>query len=73
MARQLACFRAGNATARIIGLDLDISKAVSTYGCDLIQIDSHELIKQWPPVELKLIFVDGDHGELGVSLDARFC
>jgi hypothetical protein len=67
----LACLRAGNPTANIIGVDLDITKAVSTYDCELIQADSHKLIKTWRQ-PLDLIFVDGDHGELGVSLDARF-
>jgi hypothetical protein len=67
----LACLRAGNPTARIIGVDLDITKAVSTYGCDLIQRDSHELVNTWI-WPLDLIFVDGDHGEGGVLLDARF-
>jgi hypothetical protein len=57
--------------ARIIGVDLDITKAVSTYGCDLIQRDSHELVKSWI-WPLDLIFVDGDHGEAGVLLDAKF-
>lgn len=67
----IACLRAGNATAHIIGLDLDMSKMVSDYGCELIEADSHKLIQTWRQ-PLDLIFVDGDHGELGVSLDAKF-
>lgn len=67
----LACLRAGNPTARIIGLDLDTTKAVSPYGCELVQVDSHEAVKTWAE-PLDLIFVDGDHGELGVLLDAGF-
>lgn len=67
----LACLRAGNLYARILGLDLDISKAVSTYGCELHRVDSHEVVNNWD-TPLDLIFVDGDHGELGVSLDAKF-
>jgi hypothetical protein len=67
----LACLRAGNPTATIIGVDLDITKAVSTYGCELIQADSHDLVKVWRQ-PLDLIFVDGDHGETGVLLDAKF-
>jgi hypothetical protein len=67
----LACLRAGNPTASIYGIDLDCSKAVSAYDCELVQFDSHEIVKFWnDPIDL--IFVDGDHGELGVSLDAKF-
>jgi hypothetical protein len=69
--KSLACLRAGNSTARIVGLDLDTSKAVGTYGCELIQADSHEAVKTWKE-SLDLIFVDGDHGETGVLLDAQF-
>jgi hypothetical protein len=49
-----------------------ISKAVSDYGCEFIEADSHELFKPGIGVKLDLIFVDGDHGELGVHLDAGF-
>lgn len=69
--QSLACLRAGNPTATIIGVDLDCSKAVSTYDCEFIQADSHDLVKVWRQ-PLDLIFVDGDHGELGVLLDAKF-
>lgn len=69
--KSLACLRAGNAEAHIIGLDLDITKAVSTYGCELIQQNSHEAFEGWE-TPLDLVFVDGDHGKLGVLLDARF-
>jgi hypothetical protein len=68
----LACLRAGNPTALIYGVDLDISKAVSDYaGCLLIQEDSHHLVNEWRG-SIDLIFVDGDHGEAGVLLDAKF-
>jgi hypothetical protein len=67
----LACLRAGSPAGTIYGVDLDISKAVSGYGCILIQEDSHQLVKEWTK-PLDLIFVDGDHGELGVFLDAGF-
>lgn len=67
----LACLRAGNPTATIYGVDLDITKAVSSYECILIGEDSHQLVKEWNR-PLDLIFVDGDHGELGVALDAGF-
>lgn len=76
----LACLRAGNPTALIYGVDLDCSKAVSNYGCYLMQLDSHAMVKDWITLQklgdfdrqLDLIFVDGDHGELGVLLDAKF-
>lgn len=68
----LACLRAGNPTALIYGVDLDISKAISDYtGCLLLQEDSHKLINEWKG-SIDLIFVDGDHGELGVFLDGQF-
>lgn len=68
----LACLRAGNPTALIYGVDLDISKAVSDYaGCLLLQEDSHKLITEWQG-SIDLIFVDGDHGQKGVFLDAGF-
>lgn len=71
--KSLACLRAGNPDVHIVGVDLDISKAVSWYGCELIQADSHELVLDWNKrAKLDLIFVDGDHGELGVLLDAKF-
>lgn len=69
--KSLACLRAGNPTALIYGVDLDISKAVSDYGCLLIQEDSHQLVKEWNR-PLDLVFVDGDHGEAGVLMDAGF-
>lgn len=67
----LACLRAGNPTARIYGVDLDCSKAVSDYGCFLLQVDSHKLILD-NTVSFDLAFIDGDHGETGVLLDAKF-
>jgi hypothetical protein len=67
----LACLRAGNPTATIYGVDLDITKAVSDYRCLLIQEDSHQLVREWTK-PLDLIFVDGDHGEEGVFLDGGF-
>lgn len=69
--KSLACLRAGNPTASIYGIDLDCSKAVSDYGCELVQFDSHEIVKFWnDPIDLA--FIDGDHGEIGVLLDAKF-
>lgn len=67
----LACLRAGNPTALIYGVDLDCSKALSDYDCELVELDSHEVVKFWDD-SLDLIFVDGDHGKTGVLMDARF-
>lgn len=71
--KSLACLRAGNPDVHIVGIDLDCSKAVSGYGCELIQADSHEIVLSWNRrARIDLVFIDGDHGELGVLLDARF-
>lgn len=68
----LACLRAGNPTARIIGVDLDVTKVLAGgYDCELVQ-DSSAVYFRTFKGPLDLIFVDGDHGFAGVLADARF-
>lgn len=68
----VACLRAGNRTAYIHAYDLDMSRVLEGgYGAILHEQDSHQAIKSWL-MPLDLIFVDGDHGELGVLMDAKF-
>jgi hypothetical protein len=71
--KSLACLRAGNPKVNIVGIDLDTSKAVSRYGCEFIEADSHEIVLTWNRrVKIDLAFIDGDHGETGVLMDAGF-
>lgn len=70
--KSLACLRSGNPTSRIVGLDIDTSKALlDGYGCDLVAVNSTVYFTVWKE-PLDLVFVDGDHGKAGVLLDARF-
>ena len=68
----LICLRAGNPTARLIGVDIDTSKNQATTA-KLIKMDSGELGKNWhlhtKNNEIDLLFVDGDHSYEGVVRD----
>ncbi len=69
----LACLRAGASHARILGIDIDISKAVDNYFCKLIEADSRLLWTEWPEdEEIDLLFVDGDHTYEGVRDDTMW-
>jgi len=67
----LACLRAGNPKATIYGVDVNIKKAVSRYGCKLIEVDSGQLVHEWQD-EIDLLFVDGDHSYEGVKRDIEW-
>jgi cephalosporin hydroxylase len=68
----LICLRHGNPTARIIGIDIDISKNQAST-VKLLEMDSGELGKKWEYYtkhpEIDLLFVDGDHSYEGVGRD----
>ena len=68
----LICLRHGNPTARIFGIDIDISKCQAVTAM-LVELDSGELGKNWlvhtKNNEIDLLFVDGDHSYEGVVRD----
>jgi len=68
----LVCLRHGNPTARIIGIDIDISKCQATT-TQLVEMDSGALGRAWEQYteysEIDLLFVDGDHSYEGVVRD----
>lgn len=70
----LVCLRAGNATAGIVGIDLDTSKFVGQGKYHLIQSDSAAWVSSVPDQVkqrgIDILFIDGDHGEAGVTADA---
>jgi len=69
----LACLRQGAASAIIYGIDIDISKAVSSYHSELIEADSRTLWEQWPEGRaVDLLFIDGDHSYDGVCDDTNW-
>lgn len=77
----LACLRAGNPANRIIAFDPDMSKVLENgYGATLFEMSSYSqeaYFKIAMQVDdkkknLRLIFVDGDHGKTGVLLDAKY-
>ena len=69
----LACLRYGAPHAYIVGIDIDISKAVDNYHCVLVEADSRMWWREWPEFrELDLLFVDGDHSYEGVRDDTMW-
>lgn len=70
----LACLRSGRPEADILGIDIDISKAVSHYGARLVESPSSQYLKEFDPkwTGMALVFVDGDHGYEGVLIDTGF-
>ena len=68
----LICLRHGNPTARIFGIDIDISKCQAVTAM-LVELDSGKLGEDWllytENNEIDLLFVDGDHSYEGVIRD----
>lgn len=68
----LVCLRAGNPTAKIIGIDLDNSKCeVKGVADQLVTGNSQEIINDWD-TRCNLIFIDGEHTFKGVISDLEF-
>ena len=69
----LACLRHGAPHAQIIGIDIDTSKAVDSYGCKLVEADSRLLWRKWSErKKIDVLFVDGDHSYKGVQDDTMW-
>lgn len=66
----LACLRAGNEHATLIGIDLDNSKFVgeAAWNVQFHQGDSGTLGLHWP-MNIDLAFIDGDHTDRGITRD----
>ncbi len=71
----MICLRAGNKTAQLIGIDLNVTKLSLPNGFTLNAIitsgDSSQIVRDFAD-ELDLIFIDGDHGYRGVTLDTQY-
>jgi len=70
----LVCFREGNPTCIICGMDLDNSKAPDSLGVEFITGDSSKLFelfgRAYPVVDV--LFIDGDHTYQGVIADTSY-
>jgi 23S rRNA U2552 (ribose-2'-O)-methylase RlmE/FtsJ len=62
----LMCSRAGNATADLVGIDLDISRLHPVEGVILIEADSNSYQLETEP---DFVFVDADHSKGAVLAD----
>ena len=77
----MICLRAGNKQATLTGIDIDCSKLIKIKEIDwygninireMTSMDAFSAIQQ--DVEsLSLLFIDGDHGYRGVTLDTLYC
>ena len=66
----VACLRAGNKTAHLYAIDIDMSKADFDISAKYIEEDSGLLSKTFPPAWwIDLLFIDGDHSYAGIMRD----
>lgn len=70
----IVCLLAGNPTATVVGIDLDISKYEGPRPRNLVllQGDSFYYSRNWPFEKFDFIFVDGDHSYESVLKDCEF-
>lgn len=73
------CLRAGNESARIYAIDIDLSpKEVDDKVATFIEGDSYEIVQKWPQLVKQrdywfdLVFIDGDHSYQGVKRDIAY-
>lgn len=71
----MICLRAGNESARLIGIDLNTNKLTLpdefNLNAGIMSGDSGEIARGWSE-HLDLLFIDGDHGYRGVTLDTQY-
>jgi len=67
----VVCLRAGAPNVKIVGVDLDNSKAPTDLDIEYHTGDSYQVLKMWPSIrgEIDVLFVDGDHSYKGVQRD----
>lgn len=70
----VVCLAEANPTAKIVALDIDISKyAGPKYpNLELIQADSAYYTRNWKWPLIDFAFIDGDHGYDGVLVDCEY-
>lgn len=71
----LVCFRMGNMSCRIIGIDLDNSLAPQDLGIEFYDGDSSKIVDRIANVlsqPIDLLFIDGDHTYEGALADTAY-
>lgn len=71
----MICLRAGNEVCSLLGIDLNTTKLILpnefNLHAEILNGDSGQIVRNFAD-ELDLIFIDGDHGYRGVTLDTQY-